>query len=238
MSLHFRRSLLTLATLPVLMLAGCGSSEDKAGRTPGNADPAFSNAVADPIMDDPELTGQNEAATAGILSGMDTILPSENNTAEEIAAAKSEALAMTGNGGGKHALPEAAGRAEGVPALVGLTAAARAAVISSAAQVDYTMMWAARLPDAFPVYPRGNVQEAAGADGNGCALRSVRFTTPVTVADVMDFYHARALAGGYSVTLARRQDGDTLAGVKGQLSYVIRARRTGTGRAEVDLITL
>ena len=68
-----------------------------------------------------------------------------------------------------------------------------------AGMVEYTAAWAAKLPDAFPVYPRGAVQEAAGTDAGGCALRVVNFQTPVPVSEVMDFYFTRAAAAKASM---------------------------------------
>ena len=56
--------------------------------------------------------------------------------------------------------------------------------------------WAAKLPAAFPVYPRGNTQEAAGTDEGQCALRVVSFLTPVALEEVLAFYYTRARAAG------------------------------------------
>jgi len=64
-----------------------------------------------------------------------------------------------------------------VPQTAALTAAARAAASPAgkgncAEIAGYTMAWAAKMPASFPVYPRANVQEAAGTDEGGCALRN------------------------------------------------------------------
>ena len=81
------------------------------------------------------------------------------------------------------------------------------------------------------------MQEAAGTDVAGCALRVVNFVTPVPLGEVMDFYFTRARNAGFSAQLVL-QDGDTvLAGVKGRASYVVYARRLRTGATEVDLVT-
>ncbi len=59
-------------------------------------------------------------------------------------------------------------------------------------------MWANRLPAAFPVYPRGAVQEAAGTDDDACALRVVNFQTGVSLDDVIDFYFSSARKALYA----------------------------------------
>ena len=129
-----------------------------------------------------------------------------------------------------------------LPAGAALTAAARAAAapradIDCAERAEYTMQWAARLPDAFPVYPRGAVQEAAGTNEGGCSLRVVNFVTPVPLGEVMDFYVTRAAEAGFSTERVLQDGDDVLSGVKGAASYVIYARRSSSGNTEVDLVT-
>ena len=99
------------------------------------------------------------------------------------------------------------------------------------------MQWAARLPRAFPVYPRAAVQEAAGTDAAGCALRVVNFVTPVPLGEVVDFYFTRARSAGFSARRVLQGGDDVLAGVKGRASYVIYARRLPSGHTEIDLVT-
>jgi acyl dehydratase len=99
------------------------------------------------------------------------------------------------------------------------------------------MIWAARLPATFPVYPRGATQEAAGTDQGPCALRAVRFVTPVPLGEVIDFYYTRALAAGYPANRARQQGDDRLSGARDQSGYAVWARRLESGNTEVDLVT-
>jgi hypothetical protein len=97
--------------------------------------------------------------------------------------------------------------------------------------------WAALLPQPFPVYPRGAVQEAAGTDAAGCALRVVSFVTPVPLGEVMDFYFTRARTAGFSAQRLLNEGDDVLAGVNGTASCVAFARRLPSGNTEVDLVT-
>jgi hypothetical protein len=99
------------------------------------------------------------------------------------------------------------------------------------------MQWAAQLPAAFPVYPRGAVQEAAGTDASGCSLRVINFVTPVPLGEVMYFYYSRARTAGFSTRRVLQAGDDVLGGTKGAASYVVYARRLPSGNTEVDLVT-
>ncbi|OCC24958.1 hypothetical protein MB02_05820 [Croceicoccus estronivorus] len=240
---HPGRSAIFLATIPALLaLAGCGSSKEEAPSYPAGNDPALTGALADQIMVDPDLAGQNEAAAGVRISATDRALPTENNSPEEIAAARRAALKLVGGEDNMKQPPAARKVAGKIPEAAAFTAAARAAASSKrgaqcADKVSYTMTWAAKLPATFPVYPRGNVQEAAGTDEGGCALRVVSFTTPVGLQDVMAFYYTRGIRAGYKVDRFLQDGEDMLGGTKGPSSYMVYARSLPSGRTEVDLVT-
>src|SRR5689334_5114478 len=54
--------------------------------------------------------------------------------------------------------------------------------------------WAGRLPREFPVYPGGQVDEAAGVDAGQCQMRVVSFTTTDPFARVLEYYRSHAAA--------------------------------------------
>jgi len=122
-----------------------------------------------------------------------------------------------------------------------MVAAARAAVSPGGEncgdKVEYTSSWAAKLPTAFPVYPRGNTQEAAGTDEGDCALRVVSFLTPVALEEVLAFYYTRARAAGYSAEHTKSAGDNILSGTKGKAAYVVYGRRLSQGVTEIDLVT-
>ena len=236
------RSLVLLAAAPAMLMAGCGGKEERAKADPANDDPALTGALADQIMVDPDLTGQNEVASGARMVVADGMLPTDNNAPEQAAAARSEAVALVGGPGAMKVLPGAKPTGGGKPQAAAFTAAARAAASSPtgakcAATVEYTAAWAARLPALFPVYPRGNVQEAAGTDKDGCALRVVTFTTPVGLEDVLSFYYTRGVNAGYTTDRVLEGGDDMLGGTKGRSSYMVYARRLPSGRTEVDIVT-
>lgn len=215
------------------LLAGCG--EEPAVTEP-EVDPALSGALNEPIMIDPDLVGQNRANSAAALPSHDASLPVVDATPEAIAAARAEALRLVGGPGRMKKAPEPREVSGPLPADAALTIAARAST-NCAARVENTAQWAAKLPRPFPVYPRGAVQEAAGTDADGCALRVVSFLTPVPFGEVIDFYFTRARTAGFSAQRLLHDGDDVLAGIKGRASYVIYARRLPSGNTEVDLVT-
>jgi hypothetical protein len=241
-----RRTLRTPSVLVAasasLLLAGCGWFGGKDEQPAAEDDPAVTGALGDQISVDPDLVGQNRADSAVFVPSGDGSVPTVDHGAEAIAAARADALRLVGGPGKMQKAPGAQQVAGALPADAALTAAARAAAAPGgngdcAARAEYTMQWAAKLPAAFPVYPRGAVQEAAGNDASGCSLRVVNFVTPVPLGEVMDFYYSRARASGFSAQHVLQSGDDVLGGVKGRASYVVYARRQPSGNTEVDLVT-
>ena len=231
-----------LAASAALLLAGCGWFGDDADEPVSEEDPALTGALNDPITTDPDLAGQNRADSAVFVPSGDGSVPTVDNNAEAIAAARADALRIVGGPGRMQKAPQPEEVAGKLPDAAALTAAARAAAAPGgngdcAGRAQYTMQWAARLPAPFPVYPRGAVQEAAGTDASGCSLRVVNFVTPVPLGEVMDFYYSRARAAGFSTQRVLQDGDDVLGGVKGRASYVVYARRLPSGNTEVDLVT-
>jgi hypothetical protein len=218
------------------LLAACG---EDAGKAPvAERDPAITGALSDPIMTDPDLSGQNQA-NAG-LSGLGTAnveIPPQDRGPDAVAAAKAAALKLAG-GSITPAPAPAAGDAHR-PARNIATAGQLAAASNPrcASYIEYSARWAALLPGALDVYPRGAVQEAAGSDTAGCRLRVVNFRTPVPPDDVIDFYYTRLRKAGYTVQRRLESSDDVLAGAGRGAAYVIHVRQLDEGLTEVDLVT-
>lgn len=220
----------------VALLAGCGEADKKNAEATSD-DPAMTGALGDQIMVDPELSGQNGAAMSA--GGNVADLPPEQRSPEAIAAARQEAAKMAGGtlqsapepaGGGTSSLVEAAATAAQV------AESSRAASTDCASRVEYSMSWAIRLPAALSVYPRGAVQEAAGIDADGCALKVISFITPVAPGDVVDFYYTQVRRAGYGAKYRMDGDDHVLGGSKGSTAYIVYARKLDNGLTEVDLI--
>jgi len=226
-----------LAAASLLALAGCGSRKES---DPGDGDEeaGLELAVAAPMMVDPDLTTRNLANAAIAGGGPPTIvLPPIARSPEDIAAAKAEADRLVGGSAGF--LPEAESAVD--PALRdAVTALQRASAAGPAAsacamKADYALGWSLRLPESLPIYPRGNLTEAAGSDRDGCSLRVVRFLTPVDPESVMAFYNARAAKAGFA---PRYRSDDTtyqLRGGKGTGAFAVQARKREDGLTEADI---
>jgi hypothetical protein len=160
---------------------------------------------------------------------------------EAIARARAEAVKLVGGPGKLRKTPKALPVDGKLPSDSPYSTAAELAAkpggVDCTKKVDYTMKWAARLPAAFPVYPQGSVQEAAGTDKGACSLRVVTFVSPVPMSEVIDFYYTRAADAGFKVQHLKDGGDDVLAGVKNSSSFTIYARKKPSGSTEVDLVT-
>ena len=226
--------------LALLALPAC-SGADQAPGTNAERDPAAAAALNDPIMVDPDLASQNRGNSA--LSGGGPAqgdLPDFVRTPEEVDAAHAAAQALLGSAPPPAPPPansSAKSRLVGALTMPAVAAASGIAAPGCADTLGFTMAWAARLPAALPVYPRGHAIVAAGSDEPGCKVRAVRFVTPVTVSDAVDFYYASARAG--KLPVQRRMEGDdaVVAGASGSATYAVYVRQRGDGLTEVDVLT-
>lgn len=227
-----------LPLLVVSLLTACGDAA--VPETTPSRDPAIIGALSEPLLSDPDLVGASRNAT--MLSGgglAEGGVPLFGPDDQEAARARDEAARQLGGA------IAAAPRAATGPAVSAIAQAATAGGVASAlpfaakcaAALDYSFVWAARLPSAVPIYPRAHAQEAAGSDAGGCRLRVVNFRTPVAVSDVVDFYHASAMRSGLLPRVSMAGKDVVVSGAKGGLSFAIYARQAPDGLTEVDLVT-
>jgi hypothetical protein len=217
-----------------LALAACGGGEKD--KQTADGDPALTGALSDQIMVDPDLAGQNKGGAALGGGGPASVeLPAEQRSPEAIAAAKSDAAKLVG--GTLQKAPTASTGGDAAQGPVSLADVAGNTGAQCAGKVDYSAAWAAKMPSAFPIYPRGHVAEAAGTDKDGCRLRVVSFVTPVGLDDVLDFYFTRAGAAGFDAEHRTEGTDHVLGGSKDTSAYVVYVRKSANGLTEVDLVT-
>lgn len=230
---------LLASVLPFVLIAGCGDKgNDKAEADA--MDPASEQALNDEMMTDPDMAGRNEANAA--LSGTgNAAIPNIDKSASAVEAARDRAGELVGGRSNMVFAPGAKALGNNATPSRAMVAAAKAAVApggeNCGEKVTYTSAWAAKLPPAFPVYPRANTQEAAGTDEGACALRIVSFFTPVALDEVLAFYYTRAKGAGYSAEHVTAAGDNILSGMKGDAAYVVYGKRLPQGVTQIDLVT-
>lgn len=217
----------------VTLLAACGGNP--APDAPPPRDPQVAQALDDPLMTDPDLASRNEAAAALTVES-DGSLPILPPVPEAAAAARAEAAALVGGSGKLVSPPAPAGAA--VPLRDDSPEAHVAALPGSAScakELARSAIWAARLPPALPVYPRGATMGAAGSDAGGCKARAVTFTTPVPLGEVLAFYWTRAARFAPAHRTSRSEH--VVTGEADGLAYDVRVS-AGDGHTLVRLATI
>lgn len=237
--MRFVPSLLLVLALSPLM-AACG--QDAAPKPTVDMDPALTAALGEQILVDPDLVSMNDANAVAQIPDFDRSVPTLDAGPDAIARARAAALELLGGLSGLKSAPAPRQTDKGQGRASLLTAAAR--VIAGPGEtgrctnrVSHTAAWAARMPQAFPVYPMGAVQDAAGIDQGGCSLRVVSFHTPVPLPEVMDFYFTRASVAGFALDRVMQEGDDVLAGTRGKGAVIVYARRLPSGATEVELVT-
>lgn len=232
----FRPASLVLSGL--VLLAGCGAAETDAPGPPPE-DAAVSDALADPIMTEPDLSSQNRAHAAIVASApVSSALPPIDRSDAAIGAARDAAARLLG--GPVPAAPDGV-KSDLKPFREAVTAAQMAAAfkiggLGCTQNVEYTARWAAMLPEPLQVYPRGAVEEAAGTDAGGCGLRVVHFKTPVAPDEVIAFYHARLRAAGHPAGHSVDGSDHVLRGRRGAATYAIYVRPAEDGLTAADIV--
>ena len=229
------RSILPMCIAVAGMLTGCG--REGVSDAVDTRDPQIVAALADPLMTDPDLASQNRVGVALTGDGVPTaLIPTEDVSDAARTAAMADATTLLGADPPK--TPAASGsagtKAGGTAQLSWLQTFGTQAC---AKETSWTFKWAAKMPAALPIYPRGHVQEALGSDAAGCAMRAVNFRTQVTPGDVLDFYHASARKAGLQAVHHADGDAHMLSGKLGAAGFAIYVRPGPEGMTEVDLVT-
>ncbi len=220
-----------------LTLAACGSkdaNDEELAQLDDNltSDPAMNDALEDSILVDPDLTDQaNRNAIRSANGAADGSVPP--GTGEDGSAAAKAVL-----GGKILAAPKPRQMTSDDETMtLGDKAELQEARQNKPVckeKLTYDMAWANKLPPEFAVYPKANVQEAAGK----CDLRVVSFTTATPIKSVVDYYYTQAKRGGYDAEYLLRGSEHVLGGSKANDddAYVITLNKRSGGGTVVDIV--
>ncbi|WP_085810317.1 hypothetical protein [Sphingomonas sp. TZW2008] len=230
--------------LALALVASCGKAPDEEasiadldnalaqvnGAASAN-DPVLQSALKDQIMVDPALVQQANA---------DTVRPPMQ---PESGAVPPDGIASAAMKGEKDDVRSAPPPGECKQCAIarqvlsrGAQAAARGGTANCAGSVAYSAAWANRLPAGVPLYPDARVAEAAGADGDGCALRVVSFASAAPPQRLLDWYFTKASDGGYRAEHALRGGEHVLGGTKSGGAFLLTVKPRKDGGSDVDLM--
>ncbi len=219
-------SILPCLAAASLTLAACS-------RDPGNeladmdnallangVDPALTSALEDQILVDPDLVQQaNPNTVRPPEAPVQAQYPAGSARAEAALASMQQAGRAANAGGGRGPVTATAGPC------------------GTTIPFDHGAQWASRLPAEFPLYPGGQVTEAAGSDAGRCRMRVVTFTTRDPYARVLEHYRSLATRGGFTTEHQQRGSDHVLGGVNprtdGAYYLIVTPRPRGS---EVALI--
>lgn len=238
-----------LRSAPVLALAliaaGCGKAPNEEaaiadldnslaqvnGASSAN-DPALQGALKDQIMVDPALVQQANADTVRPPAQPESGAVPPDGIADAAHKPEKDTVRPAPPPSGDCKQCVAARRA----LTLGALAASQGASAKCSANVAYSAAWANRLPPGVPLYPDARVAEAAGADGDGCALRVVSFSSAAPMQRLLDWYYTRTSDAGYRA--GHQADGDEhiLAGTKRGAAFLLVLNPRKGGGTQVDLM--
>ncbi|HVI99120.1 MAG TPA: hypothetical protein VM657_08650 [Sphingomonas sp.] len=225
------------AAVAALALAACDDAapRDSAEQTTLPAlDPALAEALADPILTDPDLGQQ---ANGDALRPPDRP-PSGGLPPVDIAPIAPPVMPAHHAPAPKGACAQCAIARRSLT--LGAFAAAQPdpAIRGCAAGIRYSARWAARMPAAIPLLADARVLVAAGNDEGECALRAVRFVTGAPVQGAIDFYDDRARAKGFSAEHRAEREMHALHGARNRdgAAYVVVAQPRAQGGSVIDLV--
>ncbi|SEI96489.1 hypothetical protein SAMN05428950_101703 [Sphingomonas sp. OV641] len=233
---------LAVVAAMALVVGACGQQSDAplngadAARTKQDvndaSDPVLESALRDQIMVDPKLVQQANADALRPPAQPESLaLPPEtiaDAAHKPVAGALRTAPAPSAN------CPQCASARRALT--LGALAASQGGSADCVRNVRYSTSWANRLPDAVPLYPDARVIEAAGADGNGCALRVVSFASAAPMQRLLDWYYTRTTDAGYRGGHGQDAGEHVLAGTREAAAFMVRLRPRADGGTNVDLM--
>ena len=233
-----RVSAFPFALLACLALAACSDSESEQGNPDLFPDPLLARALNDPLMVDPDLAWRNEANAVIAYRDGHPLPPFE---AREDAANRAREAARIEliEGGQIPAIPDAS-QAAGLASLAALTTAdamleAVKGPMNCVEGLEDNLIWSTRMPQTSSIMPHGMVQQAAGVDEGNCVIRVVRYLTPASREDVLEYHFTKADRARFRIERFEMPEPHLRAERRDQV-LTVHMREGPGGLTAVDLI--
>ena len=222
-------------------LAAVSGCSDEPVETPAEVltkDPLLARALNDPLMVDPDLSLRNEAISVFAYRDGHPLPPvaaSEDASARAREAARLELL----EGGPIPPLPPSS--SSGGSVALGNLAFAEEMIAAVGSRTDCldrledSLIWSTRMPDTSAIMPHGMVQQAAGVDVDTCVIRIVRYLTPASIDDVLEYHFTKIDRARFQIELFDGPEKQMRAERRDQ-ALAVHVRQGPGGMTAVDVI--
>lgn len=195
------------------------------------SDPITTSALNDPLMSDPDLVSQNLSDSAYSYS-VGAPLPVFKEKQGSAIDAHQDALMQLGGLGKVITPPQPVGdltisESEALDALGRLT---RLGVSESCLGSGlFSAQWMAKLRAGLALYPRAQIREAVGANGDGCNYLAGIYRTRAATDDILAFHYTMAVRAKYRLTHTSADRWHSLEGKGpgGHLEITVHTRTDG-----------
>ena len=236
--MHIRALPLAVTGLALALLAACSQEPDAAPIDVLAQDPQLARAVHDPLMVDPDLSWRTEANAVVALREGHPLPPYEMREDATERAREAARLELLENGQ-IPALPAASQGAGGVSLAALGTASAMVRAVGARedciARMDASLAWSTRMPETSAIMPHGMVTQAAGVDEGTCVVRVVRYLTPASIDDVLEYHFTKLDRARFGLTLYAAPEAQIVAERRDQ-ALRINLRAGPGGMTAVDVV--
>lgn len=224
-------------------LAGLAACSDGQGDQPYSSaalskDPVLARALNDPLMTDPDLASRNQSNAVIAFHDSHPLPPI---AADEVAASRArEAARLELLSGGQVAslpLPQSDGGSVSLAETnhAGDLVEAVGSRTDCVESMDASLLWSTQMPETSAVMPHGMVQQAAGVDTGQCVIRVVRYHTPVSVGEALEYHYTKASREGFAFEHFDAPESQ-IRGEWRNEQMVIHGRAGPRGLTEIDVI--
>ena len=224
--------------LGLTLVAGCGEERGEAPVEILTQDPQLARALHDPLMVDPDLAWRTEANAVIAFRDGHPLPPFEAREDSAERAREAARIELLANGQ-IPSVPAASSESGGVALGTLATASAMVDAVGARsdcnARLDAGLIWSTRMPETSSVMPHGMVQQAAGVDEGTCVVRVVRYLTPASPADVLEYHFTKVDRARFDISIFNAPETQLVAERRDQ-KLTVNVRQGPGGMTAVDVV--